>query len=435
MASNVIVKAAEHNPNVQKSVIFDIKGTKVGILGYLTPDASILATSDDVEYIEEIIAMKEEVSNLQAQNVKIIIALGHSYQNKDVEIAREVEGLDLVISGHKNTFNWDGTTREYPTSEDTIVVTQESGRKVPVILSAAYNKYLGQINTKFTSSGEIIDFEVKPVLLDTSIAQDASAVELVNKYYPELSAKSTDPIGDTAVLLDGESCKTEECNLGNLIADSMMYYYAINYQGDQVWTNAPIAIIHSAAIAASIAPNNRPAAVSLTDLLTALPQESYIAAVIMNGTVLNQVLEQTVANYRRLNPTGQFLQFSGVRVEYDLAKDPGSRVVNAVVRCGSCFVPDYYVIDDWRTYTVLMPAVLADGEFGYTMFLGLPRENLNYDEITCTADFIRRRSPVYPEIANRITLNNVDAIDDSEPDSATAISSTLVFLVVLHFII
>ncbi|KAJ0174736.1 hypothetical protein K1T71_009844 [Dendrolimus kikuchii] len=431
LASNVILTAAKGNQNVQKFVIFDIKGTKVGIVGYLTPDAAMLAASNDIDYIDEIIALKEEVTKLQAQNVNIIIALGHSNLNKDLEIAREVEGLDLVITGHKNMFNWDGTTREYPSTQEAIIVNQYSGRKVPLIQAAAYNKYLGQVTTTFNEDGEITDCKVNPILLDSLIPQDTAALKLTDKIKTEVSPQFTEPLGNTTVVLDGESCKTEECNLGNLIADSMMYYHAINYQGNTVWTDAPIAIIHSGAIAGSIAPSNRPAAVSLANLLSALPQESYMVAITMNGTVLNQVLEQSVAEYSIRNPTGQLLQYSGVRVQYDLARDPGSRIVDAVVRCGSCYVPEFYVIDSWRNYTVLMPAALADGEFGYNMFTGLNRVNLPYDEITCAADFITRRSPVYPELAGRIVLNNVDAIVEPEPDSATAITSTILLFALL----
>lgn len=433
LASNVILKAAEGNKNVEKSQIIDIKGTKVGIVGYLTPDASMLEASDDIEYIDEILALQAEVSKLQAQNVNIIIALGHSYLIRDLEIAKEVEGLDLIITGRKNTFNWDGTTLEYPSTHEPILVTQYSGRQVPVVQSSAYNKYLGQIRTKFSEDGEIINYEVDPILLDSTIPQDTAALELISKVNTEVLDKSTEPLGNTAVVLDGESCKREECNLGNLIADSMMYYHAINYQGETVWTDAPIAIIHSGAIAASIAPSNRPAPVTMGNLLSTLPQESYMVAITMNGTVLNEVLEQSVAEYSVRNPTGQLLQYSGVRVQYDLARNPGSRIVNAVVRCGTCYVPEFYVIEGWRTYTVLMPAALADGQYGYNMFAGLARVNLPYDEITCTADYISRRSPVYPEVAGRIILNNVDAIVEPESDSATAISSTIFLLVLLPF--
>lgn len=123
-----------------KSVVFNISGTKVGVIGYLTPDTKILAVKNNVEYIEEIIAIHEKVKKLKNKGIQILIALGHSGFIKDLEIAKKVDDIDLVIGGHTNTFLWNGTTPDseekqgsYPT-----IVKQNSGRLVPVVQAYAY---------------------------------------------------------------------------------------------------------------------------------------------------------------------------------------------------------------------------------------------------------------------------------------------------------
>lgn len=431
LASNVILKT-EDNQNVQKSVIFDINGVKVGVIGYLTLETNILDSAGNLEYNDEVITVKEEVEKLKAIDVNIIIALGHSTLSKDIEIAKEVEGLDIVIAGQKNKFFWDGTTAEYAVENEPVIVTQASGKKVPVIQSSAYNKYLGRLTIKFDKEGEIINYNASPILLDDSIGQDNEAVQIVNNHRSELSARSEEVVGTTAVVLDGSSCKTEECNLGNLIADAVTYYYAINYEGDVVWTRAPLALIPSGYISSSIAPANRPASITRGDLLQVLPQESNLVVATLSGTTLIQVLEHSVANFDINNPTGQLLQFSGIRAVYDLSREAGSRLVNAVVRCGSCYVPEYYVIEDSRTYYVLMPASLAAGEYGYSMLQGVYTETLSYDELTCTAEYIKIRSPVYPEVAERIVLNNIQETDD-EDDSGAAGNTATTFLITALF--
>ncbi|XP_075980816.1 trifunctional nucleotide phosphoesterase protein YfkN-like [Anticarsia gemmatalis] len=402
LASNVILKATEEMKNVQKSIVFDLQGVKVGVIGYLTPEAGILDSSGNVEYIDEILALTEEVAKLQTQSVNIIIALGHSTVAKDMEIAKEVVGLDMIIAGNKNTFYWDGRT--VSNDEEHIIVTQESGKKVPIILSTAYDKYLGSVKVKFDADGEIVEYNDSPILLDSTVTQDLPSLDLIKKYNSEFATRS-EVLGNTAVVLDAESCSLQECNFGNFVTDAIMYYYATRHAGDN-WTDAPIAIIHSGAIGASIAPTNRPAAVTTADVLSALPIESNLVAVTMNGRILTQVLEHSVSDYNQNQPTGQFLQFSGIRAEFDLEKEPGSRLVNAVVRCWECFVPEFYTIDEWRNYKVLMPAALANGQFGYSMLVGLTREVLVYDEVTCTSEFITLRTPVYPEVAGRISLGN-----------------------------
>lgn len=44
--------------SLKKSVVFDVNGVKVGIIGYITPETKFLTPPNDVEYISEIDAIK-----------------------------------------------------------------------------------------------------------------------------------------------------------------------------------------------------------------------------------------------------------------------------------------------------------------------------------------------------------------------------------------
>lgn len=43
---------------LKKSVVFDIKGVKVGVVGYLTPETKQLGVPNDLEFIPEVIGIK-----------------------------------------------------------------------------------------------------------------------------------------------------------------------------------------------------------------------------------------------------------------------------------------------------------------------------------------------------------------------------------------
>lgn len=43
---------------LKKSVVFDIKGFKVGIVGYLTPETKLVAVPNDLIFIPEITGIK-----------------------------------------------------------------------------------------------------------------------------------------------------------------------------------------------------------------------------------------------------------------------------------------------------------------------------------------------------------------------------------------
>lgn len=44
--------------SLKKSIVFDVKGFKIGVIGYLTPETKNLTMKSDVEFIPEITAIK-----------------------------------------------------------------------------------------------------------------------------------------------------------------------------------------------------------------------------------------------------------------------------------------------------------------------------------------------------------------------------------------
>lgn len=58
--------------------------------------------------LDEIESVKNEVKKLKERGIKIILALGHSGIDKDVEVAKNVPELSLVVGGHSHTFLYTG---------------------------------------------------------------------------------------------------------------------------------------------------------------------------------------------------------------------------------------------------------------------------------------------------------------------------------------
>lgn len=422
LAANLILDnepKLQDEPNLKKSIIFDVDGTKIGVIGYLTPETKILAVKNNVEYIDEITALKKEVLTLQSQGIKIIIALGHSGFKKDLEIAKEVNGLDVVIGGHTNTFLWNGNT---PDIEEAIgsypkIVTQASGEKVLVVQAYAYTKYLGKLHLKFNSKGNIIFYDGNPILLDNSIPQDTDVLKIINRYRHGVLKFFEEIVGNTSIILDGKTCQRKECNLGNLITDAIIYKYASEYHGKH-WTNAPIAIIQGGGIRTSIASSSLPSIITKGDLLQVMPFEGPLVTIEVNGTTLKQILERSVANYNDLEDNGELLQFSGIKVVYNLKRPKGSRVIRAVVRCCECDIPQYSEIKEEMLYNIIIPKFLANGGDGYIMFKDIQFQTLNYNELMCTTKYIELNSPVYAEIEGRILFENEAKLSSASTNGA-----------------
>ncbi|KAG5900036.1 hypothetical protein JTB14_009114 [Gonioctena quinquepunctata] len=146
VASNLDFTNEPSLSKIQKSVVLEVAGRKIGIIGHLTQETKIISKPGKTIFLDEIESVRNESEKLDSLGVKIIIVLGHSGYLKDQEIAEQVPLVDVVVGGHTNTFLWNGAQPDSEIIEDPYpkVVTQKSGKKVPVVQDYAYTKYLGK---------------------------------------------------------------------------------------------------------------------------------------------------------------------------------------------------------------------------------------------------------------------------------------------------
>ena len=52
--------------------------------------------------------MRKAVEELKQQNINKIIAIGHSGIDIDLKIAKEVDGVDIVVGGHEHALLYTG---------------------------------------------------------------------------------------------------------------------------------------------------------------------------------------------------------------------------------------------------------------------------------------------------------------------------------------
>lgn len=404
-----------------KSVVLNVNGQKVGVIGYITGDTVQISQPGSLIFLNEVEAIKEESERLDRDGVKMIIALGHSGFDMDKEIAKKVPLVDVVIGGHTNTFLWNGPAPDienpeglYPT-----VVQQNSGKKVPVVQAYAYTKYMGRLNVTFDENGDLTFFEGQPLLLDHTIHQDEDMLELLEKYRPEVSALDTEVLGKTRVVLDGSSqeCRFRECNFGNWIADALVDYRTSVY-GGVYWTDAPIGLINGGTIRNSINATMNGGNVTRAELLGCMPFDNQIYTVSLNGSDLVETLEIGL----RANGTsrGEFLQMSGLKVVYDLSKPIGHRVLEVKVRCGQCFVPKYSPIDLRKTYRIVTTSFLIAGGDGHHVLRdrGFKKRMEDLNDLEILVWYMRRHNPIFPSVEDRITIlgeNNGNALSSAVP--------------------
>ncbi|XP_055386813.1 protein 5NUC-like [Condylostylus longicornis] len=415
LTANIKVEntSLENSEWLKNSTVFDIAGTRVGVIGYLTPDTKNITKDCSVELTDEIEAINEEARSLRESGINIIIALGHSGYQKDQEIAKKCPDVDIVIGGHSHTFLYTGRppSNEIPEGMYPTLVKNSRGKEVPVVQAYAYTKYLGKIEVEFDKTGNLVNWNGKPILLNATIPEDSDVLELLEVYRPLITALETQIVGYTKVPLEGggDVCRKEECNLGNLIADSLVFIRVreLNQTSlNSTWTDAAIGLIQGGGIRAPI--EKRPdGSITLSDILTTMPFRTSMEKVTMKGSTLRRALQHSADVWDK-DSNGGFLQMSGLKVVYDMRKKEGERLKDVQVLCADCSVPTYFDLNDDAYYGVIMSEFLAGGGDGFD-FTDATRELLPLTDYEFLVEYIKDKTPVYPGIEDRIVIQATGA--------------------------
>ncbi|XP_059169386.1 snake venom 5'-nucleotidase-like [Physella acuta] len=389
---------------IKRSTVVTVGGERIGVIGYTTHETAFLSDPGTVSFIDEAKGIQAEVDRLVGQGVNKIIAVGHSGYSYDVDLARHLTNVDVVVGGHTNSFLFNGTSPSsehiegnYPT-----VVSSPSGDTVLVVQDYAFGKYLGELNVVFDDAGKVKSWTGNPVLLDKSVEQEKEAASIVAKYLPQIDALKQSEIGETYVSLmaDRVLCRTRECNLGNLITDAIVYY---NLRPTNTsWSEVGMAIVNAGSFRASIAIGK----ISTENIIFLQPFRNEVDMIQVTGRTILDIFEYCASKWTdKLDDAfGGFLQVSGMQVTYNLVKPVGQRVHEVLVVCTECAVPrlEPLVLD--RKYNILSSAYLINGGDGFSMIPQgiinrLPLGQLDTDILLA---YVKKFSPITTGLEGRI---------------------------------
>lgn len=143
----------------------------------------------------------------------------------------------------------------------------------------------------------------------------------------------------------------------------------------------------------------------MEDLLSVLPFGGRFDLVTLKGSTLKEAFEHSVRRYGR--GTGELLQVGGIRVVYDLSREPGNRAVSIEVLCTACRVPAYVPLQMDEIYNVTLPSYMLFGGDGYHM---LRDNHIAYSkgepDIEVISRYLDRMKRVYPAVEGRIKFSS-----------------------------
>ncbi|XP_033230427.1 apyrase-like [Belonocnema kinseyi] len=393
----------------QNSTIIERGGRKIGIIGVILSTVNLLSKTERLEFSDEVKTVNAEADRLKAGAVEIIIVLSHCGISVDRIMAAKCPNIDIIVGGHSHTFLYSGTKpfTEDPEDEYPVVVKQkESRRTVLIVQAAAFTRYIGNLTVWFNSQGEVIDWDGNPILLDQSIEEDPEILKALQPWKEEVDKVSKVKIGTTKVYLSGKSkCRQGECNLGNMVSDAMVDYYVGKSNNERFWTRAAISLINSGGIQGDI--SNNPIDITYEDIVVIAPLGLTYDLIELKGSDIAETLEKAVLeSYYPTKFFGKaFLQWSGLKVTYNLSNPDNSKLVDVKIRCQACEYPKYESLSPEEWYKVVVSSFLLNGGDNHTI---IQKNHLHYEQGPLDRDvlvnFIKKKSPITYGNEDRVTL-------------------------------
>lgn len=385
-------------------IIKEINGEKIGIIGLdivgKTKDSS--NPGKDIKFVDEVATVQKYTDELTKKGVNKIVLLSHFGYDNNVELAKKVSGVDIIVSGdthylldksfEKYGLKVDG---DYPTR-----ATSKTGEPVYIVEAWNYSYVVGNLKVVFDRKGIVKTIQGEPTLLIGDdyferrnekgekyqlegqekeevlnfinqnneieiVTPDKKTEDILVKYSAEKQELGKIIIGRVKDEIPGGSenripdAKNPNGSYATqLVAESMLHTLKNMGIGD-----IDMVIQNSGGVRISIMPGE----FTYDSGYTLLPFSNTLFTLKMSGAEIKSVLEEAIDF--ALKPggsSGSFPYGAGIRYEAKKAGTLGNRVTKVEVKDRT--TGKWEAIKPEKMYVVGTNAYIAAGKDGYVTF-------------------------------------------------------------------
>ncbi|HZB48916.1 MAG TPA: 5'-nucleotidase C-terminal domain-containing protein [Mycobacteriales bacterium] len=370
-----LLALAQSGDIVASTVVSD-RGERVGIIGATTPALPSISSPRNVRVLQDVAGIvQRQVDTLTRRGVDKLILISH-LQNvaEDRALVPQLRGIDVAIAGggdellaNEGDLLVPGDVRSvdpitgqpfsYP-----ILATDAAGTTVPIVTTAGDYKYVGRLEVTFDPTGKVLQIgeDSGPVRV-SGVAPDAVAPDptlqstVVQPVQTFVNTLAANVVAQSAVALEGRrdpGVRTQETNLGNLLADALLY--TGRERAAEFGVAAPQVGLQNGG---GIRNNNLIPPGPLTELTTfqVAAFANFVSVVPdVPRAQFKEILENAVSRIPLAD--GRFAQVAGFRFTYDASRTaqvvndagtvlaPGDRVRSVVLDDGTVIVQDGAVV-------------------------------------------------------------------------------------------
>ena len=404
LSSNTYVNGARL---FEASTIVDkdktVEGDEFVVIGVTTPETATkthpknikgVTFTDPISEVNKVIEEVQAKARAEGKDYKHYVVLAHL--GVDTTTPVEWRGSTLAEALSKNP-RLKGKRVTVIDGHSHTVESTTYGDNVTYNQTGSYLHNVGKITYK---SRQLLG---NPTQIPAADAKKLPANPTVEKLVKDIKQKydaenAVEVVSNSPVELNGdrENVRVRETNLGNVVADSL-------YQDGQTGFSHPtdIAVTNGGGLRETIA-KGKP--ITKGNVIAVLPFGNTISQIQVTGQQVLDMFEKSLGSILQvdkdgkkvldengqplLEPSGGFLQVSGVKVYYDTNLPSGKRVLAIQVKNRA--TGRYELLDLAKTYYLATNDFLAAGGDGYTMLGGAreegPSMDAAFEEYLKTAD-------------------------------------------------
>ena len=402
--------------SIAPSVVTELNGEKIGIIGVTTPELAsisfpdagiIISPADPLDLNALANIVQAEVDNLSSAGVNKIILVSHLQEfSNEEQLSALLSDVDIIIAGGSDRLlaDSDDRLRTGDAAEDDypLLKSDVNGDDILIISSDSQYRYLGRLAVEFDEQGKIITESLNSAengafatddqgVLDITGAANVGDVinsevdVLAEAIAVLLEEKLSNTFGITEVFINGirEDVRTEETNMGNLTADANLFV-ARQFDSEVAASfkngggiRAPIGSVDSETgerLPPLAIPGIRnEGEVSQLDIENTLRFNNGLTIITIRADSLLAALENGVSRVE--NISGRFPQIAGIEFSFDPTLPPFERVQTAAIVDENSIVQDLFaengqvIGDPSRTFKMVTLNFLVNiGGDDYTMF-------------------------------------------------------------------
>lgn len=309
--------ATSGEPIFPGTLVRELGGVRAGFVGLTSPIIPNMSPrfAEGLRFPDPRRVLPDAVERLRGEeDCDVVVLVSHLGFAQDVALMREIEGVDVVLSGHTHN------RLEQPVVAGGALVIQ----------SGFSGSFLGRLDLEVVR-GRIVDWRHELVELAESVVPDPKVQAAVNEALAPFQEETAETVGRTAVALHRMALL--ETPMDNLIVES---YRAL--------TGAEVALSHGW----RFAPPVPEGIVTNGDLWTMVPTDPEVQTMRMSGRQLHALIESSLHNVFAGDPLqqagGYVIRASGLSVVFRPNNGRGTRVEHLEV-AGAQYRPD-------RLYTV-----------------------------------------------------------------------------------